>query len=152
VVVTLVALTVAVIGLCIAGFVLLEARLRAAALPHAFRCKVAVAKKGRPVLYRWPRRVSYAVWVHDVLIVFDGFSRTRVRPFAVHFAEGPVATMVRPVHGLDISPVVMSIETDDGRHALLAAPRSSAELVAGPFVAALMGSDEVAASRDRSGD
>src|SRR4051794_2026161 len=117
--------------------VLVRVRHRAASLPNAFRCKVAVTTAGEHS-YRWPRRVSYAVWEHDVLIQFDGFTRTRVRPHAVHFAEGPVATMVRPVRGLDARPVVLAVETDDGGHTLVAAPRSSGDLVAGPFLAALL--------------
>ncbi|MFL6136746.1 MAG: hypothetical protein ACJ74O_02985 [Frankiaceae bacterium] len=129
---------------------LLRARRRPATLPNAFRCKFALGT-GDDVAYRWSRRRTYGVWVHDVLILFDGFSRTRVRPFAVHFAEGQVARMVRPVRGLDQGPVVMSMELDDGSHALVAAPRSSTTLVAGPFLAALASSDGVSASNDRSG-
>jgi len=127
-------------------------RRRPASIPNAFRCKVTIASSGTVVAYRWPRRVSYAVWVHDVLVVFDGFARTRVRPFAVHFVEGPVAPMIHPTRGLSARPVVMSLELDDGRHALVAASRSAKVLMAGPFLAALLSTDGVAASNDRSAD
>ena len=144
--------TVIVFGLFLAAIAVVAGQQRAAALPDAFRCKLALASKDDRVAYQWPRHVSHAVWVHDVLIVLDGLSRTRIRPLAVHFAEGSVATMMRPVSGLGPRPVVMALETDDGRQALLAAPRSSGALVAGPFLAALLSTDDVPASTDRSGD
>ena len=127
-------------------------RHRPACMPNAFRCKVAIASRGEIVSYAWSRRASYAVWVHDVLVVFDGFGRTRIRPLAVHFADGPVAPMIRPTRGLSSRPVVMSLELDDGRHALVAASRSAKVLMAGPFLAALISDDGVAASNDRSTD
>lgn len=152
-VVALVLLATVTVGLL--GLFALQARItrnRPASIPNAFRCKVAIASSGTIVAYHWPRRVSYAVWVHDVLVVFDGFARTRVRPFAVHFAEGPVAPMVHPASGLSARPVVISLELDDGRHALVAASRSAKVLMAGPFLAALLSTDGVAASNDRSAD
>jgi hypothetical protein len=152
VVVTMIALAALAVGLLAVVVTVVRARQRVASLPNAFRCKVAVARTGDHVRYLWPRRAAYAVWVHDVLIVFEGFTRTRVRAYAVHFAEGPVATMVHPVDGLDARPVVMSVETDDGSHALVAAARTSGALVAGPFIAALLSADDVAASIDRSAD
>jgi hypothetical protein len=152
VVTVVVALTALVVALLTAAVTAVRARNRVASLPNAFRCKVAVATAGDHVRYQWPRRSSYAVWVHDVLIVFEGLTCTRVRSYAVHFAEGPVATMVHPVDGLDARPVVMSVETDDGSHALVAAPRTSGALVAGPFIAALLSADDVAAAIDSSAD
>ena len=138
--------------LCVLALQVSVTRHRPASLPNAFRCKVAIASRGEIVSYAWPRRTSYAVWVHDVLVVFDGFGRTRIRPLAVHFADGPVAPMVHPASGLSSRPVVMSLELDDGRHALVAASRSARALMAGPFLAALISTDDVAASNERSGD
>lgn len=151
--VAVVLLSILAVGLL--AFLALQAhvtRTRPALLPNAFRCKVAIATRGEIVAYAWPRRASYAVWVHDVLVVFDGFGRTRIRPLAVHFADGPVAPMIHPARGLSSRPVVMSLELDDGRHALVAASQSARSLMAGPFLAALISSDDVAASNERSSD
>ena len=151
--VALVLSTLVIVGLL--GLMAVQARTtrnRPAEIPNAFRCKVAIAPDSGAVTYEWPRSVSYAVWVHDVLVVFDGYARTRVRPYAVHFADGPVAPMIRPARGLSSRPVVMSLELDDGRHALVAASRSARVLMAGPFLAALVSTDGVTASNDRSAD
>jgi len=154
------AVVVALVVLAVFSFGLLTlwtlqvhvSRHRPALLPNAFRCKVAIASRGEIISYAWPRRTSYAVWVHDVLVIFDGFARRRVRPLAVHFADGPVAPMIHPASGLSSRPVVISLELDDGRHALVAASRSAKALMAGPFLAALISDDGVAASNDRSTD
>jgi hypothetical protein len=149
----LVVLALVVVGLL--TLLALQARItrhRPASIPNAFRCKFVVASSRKGASYDWSRRVAYAVWVHDVLVVFDGFARTRVRPYAVHFVEGPIAPMIRPASALGARPVVMSLELDDGRHALVAASRSARELMAGPFLAALISTDGVTASNDRSSD
>ena len=115
-----------------------RARRRTARLRNSFRCKVAVAARPGQLEMRWPRRTSYGVWVHDVLVLFDGVARAHAQPYAVHFAEGAVETSPRPVKGLGPWPVVLAMQLDDGRHALLAADRSAGALVAGPFLAALV--------------
>jgi len=115
-----------------------RARHRTAHMRSAFRCKVAIAARPGDVVMRWPRQTAYAVWVHDVLVLFDGITRTHAQPYAVHFAEGSVETSPTPVKGLGPWPVVLAMQLDDGRHALLAADRSAGALVAGPFLAALV--------------
>ena len=102
------------------------------------RCKIAVASRPGDVSVRWPRQTCYGLWVHDVLVLFSGLTRTRAQPYAVHFAEGAVETSPMPVKGLGPWPVMLAMQLDDGRHALLAADRSAGALVAGPFLAALM--------------
>lgn len=118
--------------------VTLRARQRTARLRNSFRCKVAVAARPGELVLRWPRQIAYGLWVHDVLVLFDGLTRAHAHPYAVHFAEGAVETSPTPVKGLGPWPVVLALQLDDGRHALLAADRSAGALVAGPFLAALV--------------
>ena len=115
-----------------------RARQRTARLRDSFRCKMAVAARPGELEMRWPRQISYGLWVHDVLVLFDGVARAHARPYAVHFAEGAVETSPTHVKGLGPWPVVLAMQLDDGRHALLAADRSAGALVAGPFLAALV--------------
>src|SRR5947209_11354630 len=117
---------------------MMRARRRTARLRNSFRCKVAIAARPGEVEMRWPRQISYGLWVHDVLVLFDGVARAHARPYAVHFAEGAVETSPTPVKGLGPWPVVLAMQLDDVRHALLAADRSAGALVAGPFLAALV--------------
>src|SRR6059058_2971792 len=127
-----------------------RARHRTAHMRSAFRCKVAIAARPGDVVMRWPRQTAYAVWVHDVLVLFDGITRTHAQPYAVHFAEGSVETSPTPVKGLGPWPVVLAMQLDDGRHALLAADRAG-----GRSVPRSPGADaearDVAGSSDRSG-
>jgi len=115
-----------------------RSRQRTARLRDSFRCKMAVAARPGELEMRWPRQISYGLWVHDVLVLFDGVARAHARPYAVHFAEGAVETSPTHVKGLGPWPVVLAMQLDDGRHALLAADRSAGALVAGPFLAALV--------------
>lgn len=129
----------------LAGVVaMVRARRRTARLRNAFRCKIAVAARPGDKELRWPRQISYGLWVHDVLVLFGGLAREHAQPYAVHFAEGAVETSPRPVKGLGPWPVVLAMQLDDGRHALLAADRSAGALVAGPFLAALVPSGRTA--------
>src|SRR5947209_12417687 len=115
-----------------------RARHRTARLRNSFRCKIAVAARPGQLEMHWPRQIAYGIWVHDVLVLFDGLARAHARPYAVHFAEGAVETSPTPVKGLGPWPGVLAMQLDDGRHALLAADRSAGALVAGPFLAALV--------------
>lgn len=124
--------------LVVAAVMTLRARRRTARLRSAFRCKLAVSATSGDLEPRWPRQASYGLWVHDVLVLFSGVARTHAHPYAVHFAEGVVETSPEPVKGLGPWPVVLAMQLDDGRHALLAADRGAGASVAGPFLAALM--------------
>src|SRR4051794_18855925 len=65
-----------------AALVLIRARRRPVSLPHAFRCKIVLLGSGHePTVVRWPRATSYGIWVHDVLVVFTGMTRTQVHPY-----------------------------------------------------------------------
>src|SRR3954452_6499138 len=127
-----------VLTVTVGAVAMARARRRTARLRNAFRCKIAVAARPGGLEMRWPRQICYGVWVHDVLVLFDGFARAHAQPYAVHFAEGAVETSPTPVKGLGPWPVLLAMQLDDGRHALLAADRSAGALVAGPFLAALM--------------
>lgn len=118
--------------------VTLRARRRTARLRNAFRCKIAVAARPGDPAVHWPRQTCYGLWVHDVLVLFSGLARTKAQTYAVHFAEGAVETSPMRVKGLGPWPVMLAMQLDDGRHALLAADRAAGALVAGPFLAALM--------------
>lgn len=108
--------------------------------PKAFRCKVGTDRqKGPTAGLRWPWRWSYAVWIHDSLFVVSGVLRTKVRPLAVHFAEGAVTCALDSSRaGAGADAVFLSLELDDGTHTVIAAPRSAKSLVAGPYLAALL--------------
>jgi hypothetical protein len=125
-------------AVAVAAAVVLHARHRTSSIRTSFRCKITVSPGAVDSAVRWPRRVAYAVWVHDVLVEFSGFARTRTRTYAVHFAEGAVSAAPRSVTGLGPSPVVLAMQLDDGSSALLAAERASGALVVGPFLAALV--------------
>ena len=117
-------------------------RRRATTLGRAFRCKFIFVPEGDHSRQAyWPRRTSYAVWVHDVLVVFSGLGSTIVNPYAVHFAEGMFSSSQEKITGLGPSPLFMSLELDGGAMALLATSRASEELGAGPFLAALVRDD-----------
>lgn len=118
-----------------------------AARPTAFRCKIrpAVSVTGQPV--RWPRRVADAMWVHDSLLIMDGWCRARVRPLPIRFADGAIeAAPASSVRGLGPAPLLLSLRLDDGRDAILAAPRAARSLIAGPYLVA-----QLAHSGDHSG-
>ena len=137
--IAVVALSAALVfALLAAAAATVRARRRTAHMRSIFRCKVAVAARPGDLAMRWPRQAAYGLWVHDVLVLFSGITRTHAQPYAVHFAEGAVETSPRPVKGLGPWPVVLAMQLDDGRHALLAADRSAGALVAGPFLAALV--------------
>ena len=67
-----------------------------------------------------------------------GFFRTRIRPLAVHFAEGAVCGGHHRLTGVGADPVFLTLELDDGSQVVLAAPRSVKSLVVGPYLAALL--------------
>lgn len=128
-----------------------------ASSPQAFRCKIGQVvgpsigpdkASGGTATLRWPWLPSHAIWVHDSLIVVRGFFRTRIRPLAVHFAEGAVCGGHHRLTGVGADPVFLTLELDDGSQVVLAAPRSVKSLVVGPYLAALL---SVGASRSTNG-
>jgi hypothetical protein len=138
--VTVTALACLVVGALIA---IAWTRRLFAASPKAFRCKIGTrvsAGAGKHLTtMRWPWIPSYAVWVHDSLVVVSGLVRTRIRPLAVHFAEGAVGNPHNyRLSGIGPDPVFLTLELDDGSQVVLAAPRSVRSLVAGPYLAALL--------------
>lgn len=113
-------------------------RRRMVAKPHTFRCKVAhdPADGDTPIHGEWPRSVSHASWVHDVLLVCTGWFQTTLQPVGVHFAEGPIDPAAGPDR-LGRDPVVLTLHLDDGTRMRLAASRRDTIAAAGPFLAAV---------------
>ena len=111
-------------------------RRRFSQIPGAFRCKLRLSTDPA-ARRRWPRRVTYAVWSHDVLVVSRGILVARTRPFPVRFAEtSQEPADPREVRGLGRRPVQMALLLDGGALATLAAAAEASEPLAGPFVAA----------------
>src|SRR4051794_30830504 len=116
------------------------ARRSLSSMPQAFPCKIGIAPRGAAARNnRWPRRVSYATWVDNALVVADGLLRARVRMVNVRVAQGMVdqPAMGRP-SGLGARPVYLSLQLDDGVQVVVAAPHGAESLVAGPYLAALL--------------
>lgn len=116
----------------------LRARRWARSLPRTFRCKLTLDSESGRIAVRWPRRTSQAVWINDVLLLYSGFWYHRARPYHVHFAEDLYSCSSERVSGLGPAPIVLPVELNDGRRALVAASRGSEEVLAGPFCAAAL--------------
>jgi len=118
------------------------ARRSLSSMPQAFPCKIGITPRSAGPNIRWPRRVSYATWVDNALIVADGLLRAKVRMVNVRVAEGMVdrPAMGRP-SGLGVRPVYLSLQLEDGLQVVVAAPRGAESLVAGPYLAALLSTD-----------
>jgi hypothetical protein len=118
-----------------------------AAADDSFRCTLAEVSGDSPrCAVAWPRRTSYARWVNDGLVVTGGILRSRIRVIDVESAHGVVtATARRTLSGLGATWVELHLRLRDGRSVLLAAPDTARDLVAGPFVAALIPTDSAPA-------
>jgi hypothetical protein len=127
------AAVIAVLSLAIA---VLWRRRRVVYASGVFRCRLRSSSWGLDTLtQRWSRHVSYAVWVHDVLVVYRGIALTRVVLFACRFAEdledGPAE-----LRRLGPCPLLLRLRLDDGAIVEVAAPRRSCGDLVGPYVAA----------------
>jgi hypothetical protein len=60
----------------------------------------------------WPRRLAYAQWVHDVLLVQKGLALARTEALPVA-ATGPSTKLSDEIRGLGDTPVVMILVLDD---------------------------------------
>lgn len=102
-----------IIGMLILAF---WNRNRVSKQPDIFPVKVrtetdpAVEKEAK-----WPRAVSYAQWVHDVLIVRKGLGLMLTTPYGISDVEGP-AQEADPaeVRGLGDHPKIVRARLDDG--------------------------------------
>jgi hypothetical protein len=123
----------------------LRTRRAIATIPGAFRCKIRVDRRAAGLTTRWPRRCSRAAWVHDSLIIVNGWFGPTVRPLGIRFAEGAVERSVERVGlGFGDHPILLSLRLDDDSHAVLAAPASARSVVAGPYLVAQLSAEPVA--------
>ena len=102
-----------------------------------FRCKVRVTSGASSQLSpRWPLVACQAEWQHDVLLLRYGIWLTCAHPLAVRFAEG-VIEPARPLSRLRMASdaVMFQLRLDDDTMIAVAAPASSWEKLAGPFLA-----------------
>jgi hypothetical protein len=98
--------------------------------PGVFAIKARPHQPDRP--QKWPRRATYARWVHDVLIVHQGVGL--VRNHALPVAESTVLT-VSPtdVSGLGADPIARLLQLDDGTRLEVAASSRDEQALGGPF-------------------
>ena len=82
----------------------------------------------------WPRAKSYAIWVHDVLLVHSGPPLMKTTPFWIsnlEFAD----KVVSPSNsgGLDKEPVQFDLQLANGAMLQIAVPQKHISLAQGPF-------------------
>ena len=116
---------------------LVAMRCRLVKRSDLFRCKVRVTSGATPGVWsRWPLLACRAEWQHDVLLLRYGIWLTCAQPLAVRFAEG-VIEPARPLSRLRMGSdaVMFQLRLDDDKMIAVAAPASSWEKLAGPFLA-----------------
>ena len=147
---TLVTLMGTVAGVLLgAALVGLSIRRRFARLPGAFRCKIRVPRtapvprRPRPpreppieIGTRWGRRRTWAVWVHDVLVVQCGLIGQHVAALPVRIPEDVIHPAPDGVRGLGSRPQLLRLRLDGGPLVELATAGESRTLLVGPFMAA----------------
>ena len=104
--------------------------------PGVFPAKLRAGPEGvDPADRKWPRRTSYAVWVHDVLVVHGGIALVRTHALPVAGVIGPCSPL-QPgqVRGLGEHPLMTTIVLDDGAEMQLAAPDQARDAMVGPFL------------------
>jgi hypothetical protein len=86
---------------------------------------------------RWPRRPTWALWVHDVLLIHRGWLRPRVAAVPIRFPDDVMwQASPREVRGLGREPLLLPLRGDDDTLVEVAARGSDRQLLAGPFLAA----------------
>lgn len=82
----------------------------------------------------WPRRPGHVRWVHDVLLVQHGpaLLQTEALPVA-HVTQGATSRSADDIGGLGDTPLVMTLELDDGASVELAASSDRRDAMIGPF-------------------
>jgi hypothetical protein len=83
---------------------------------------------------KWPPMSSFALWVHDVLMVHKGLGLMNTSPLGVAGSEGS-AKDVDPeeVKRLGENPVILRFRLDNGAVLQMAVPGDALELAQGPF-------------------
>jgi hypothetical protein len=133
----LVVLTLALLlGAVAAG---IRARLGQVLAVDTFRCKARSADMPCVPPPRWPRRGTRAWWVHDVLLIQQGFLRSRAVALGVAGPDGAIRPTCRPeITGLGSDPVVLTLRLDDGRAVDVATRGTDLAALAGPFVVTVL--------------
>src|SRR4051794_31231220 len=123
------------VGACLST---LSTRRTIARTPETFRCKLQrTGRRAAKGSRGWPRTASRGKWVHDSLVLTSGMIRSQVQTLPVRFAEGSLDVIpALRIRGLGHEPLVLALQLDDGTQALLAAPRSAAPVLAGPYLVA----------------
>jgi hypothetical protein len=83
---------------------------------------------------KWPPVSSYALWVHDVLLVHKGLGMMQTIPLGVVGAEGSVESAdPEKVKRMGENPMLLRFRLDDGAVLQMAVPGDSLTLAQGPF-------------------
>jgi hypothetical protein len=110
----------------VAGWLLavLLIRRRITKGPGVFKAKVKLDAGTIPGLKgKWS--ALHAAWVHDVLLLFKGLSRSRVQPLPVAaIVQGP-QPLASQVKGLGEAPQAMRLRLDNGAEVTVAASAAS---------------------------
>jgi hypothetical protein len=78
---------------------------------------------------KWPRRVSYAQWVHDVLILRKGPGMMLTIPYGIKGVDGsPQDADLEEVKGLGDHPIVIRALLDDNSILVVAVRKLRPEL------------------------
>lgn len=133
-----------VVGLLLGA---LLTRRRVTRAPGVFKAKLKLDSGSIPGLKEtW--RGAHAVWVHDVLLLFKGFARTRAQPLPVAKVEQlPQPMAAGEVKGLGDRPQAMRLRLDNGAVVTLADDGAHGPAALPDRVRALLqGGDDVAES------
>ncbi len=103
--------------------------------PGVFRAKVRLESGSFPGLSeKWPKVPSFALWIHDVLLLQRGLALIRTLPVPVASAEGSVQNAEpEAVKRLGENPLLFSYRLDNGAIIQMAAPGDERALACGPF-------------------
>ena len=83
---------------------------------------------------KWPPMSSFALWVHDVLLVHKGLGLMSTFPLGVEAPEGSAESAdPEELKRLGENPVLLRFRLDDGAVLEMAVPAESQELAQGPF-------------------
>lgn len=83
---------------------------------------------------KWPPVSSFALWVHDVLLVHKGLGLMQTMPLGVAGLEGSVESAdPEGAKRLGEDPVLLRFRLDDGAILQMAVPGESLTLAQGPF-------------------
>ena len=100
-----------------------------------FACKLRASSGDVPGIGgKFSRMSSYALWVHDVLIVYSGLPLAKSKPYPVVKAEAPLAAAdTDEVKRLGEQPQLLTLRLDDDASLEVAAAQGDSKLLLGPF-------------------